>query len=383
MQQLKFSSLWLAVLLLTITLGGCKDDAEPPTDLTVSTTEIEVGCDGETMEVMVSCNSLWSASTTASWISIKPSYSSGNGALEIKVLPNNGNYREGTIEFYVKGSTEAKATNRVGQKALGEHDFSLSPMVVALENGNLEAEVDVAPSNPHNWTFEIVEGGEWMEVSKSDDKLEIKADVLKILYRTGRIDVISAGIRKPVYVVQGDFREVPVANTTTMFYGQLNNMPYTTSLIYVEGEKYNAPYVGQQYLDHIMIQLNTQPIVPFEEFKITEGCYPILSKPSNETAYVSAGFFDDELGVYGSCWLRKWYYMEQDYGYNSLNIFTEGNVYITTDEDNMNIYLAATGYNQELEPCTYVLKMQGKVNLTDMTKKSGIKLNTKGLIRQH
>lgn len=380
-QQLKFITFWLFSAFIVSITSGCKENEEPPANLNVSISEIEVECDGESLSIEVSCNSMWSASSSASWVTITPSHTSGDGHLYIKVSPNSGGVRDAVIHFFIKNENEAKATVKVHQSALGEHSLSLSPMVVALENGNLEAKVDIEASNPHGWTFEIIEGGEWLEVSKGDNKLNIEADVLKVPYRTGQIDIVSAGNRKSVYVVQGHFREIDASSLTALYYGQLNEMPYTTALISVEGNKYASPFVGQDYQDYILLQLNIKPLQTFEEFSIQEGIYPILIQNQNETKYCSAGFFDEKLGVYGSCWLRRWFYMEQDYGFNSLNIFTEGNVYITTDHDSMSVYLAATGYDQSMEPLTYAMKISGDINYTNTTR--SLNYNSfNGLLRQ-
>ncbi|MDE5795730.1 MAG: hypothetical protein K2H75_01335, partial [Muribaculaceae bacterium] len=267
------------------------------------------------------------------------------------------------------------------QSALGEHTLSLSPMVVALENGNLEAEVEISAPMAHGWTFEIIEGGEWMEVSKSDDKLSIEADVLQIPYRTGRINIISAGNRLPVYVVQGDFRQVNTSLLSVYYFGQLNDMPYTSALINVQGDKYASPYVGQEYQDYVNIQINTQPMQSFGEFRLCEGIYPILMENDGVTAYCSSGFFDDDMGVYGSCWLRRWFYMGEDYGFNGLFIFREGNIYITVEDNTASVYITATGVDQNLEAQTYVMKLTGNVNYIDNTVRSGSNHNSlKGVL---
>ncbi|MDE6681884.1 MAG: BACON domain-containing protein, partial [Muribaculaceae bacterium] len=360
-----FSIVWFIALSIFIVCGGCSENEERST-LSVSKNEIEIGCDGETLQIEVAGDAQWSAAATVSWITLTPTYGSGSGTLEINVLPNTGEEREGEIRLFKKEEPTSSATVIVRQAALGEHTLSLSPMVVALEDGNLEAEVEISASI-HGWSFEIIDGGEWMDVSKSDNKLSIVADPLKIPHRSGQIDITSVGKRLSVYVIQGDFRKIASSNINAVFYGQLSDMPYTTGLINVTGEKYPSPYVGQDYQDQINIQFNQKPIVDFGDFRLNEGKYPISLQGNDMNQYCSAGFFDDNMGVYGSCWLRRWYYMGEDYGYNGFYIFQKGNLYISKNTDRVSIYLLATGLNQEFSPETFTFKIEGTPTYIDAT----------------
>lgn len=364
-RYLKFSIVWLIALCISLVTGGCSESDESG-DLNVSKSEIEVGCDGENIRVEVSGNTQWSAASTVSWMTVTPAYGNGAGVLDIRILPNNGEERDGEIRLFKKDESLISATIKVHQSALGEHSLSLSPMVVALENGNLEAEVDISASI-HGWSFEIIDGGEWMDVSKSDNKLLIEADPLRIPYRTGQIDVISAGERLPVYVVQGEFRQIASSNINAVYYGQLNDMPFTTGLINIEGEKYQSPYVGQEYQDNINIQINQSPVVDFGQFSLNQGKYPFTLQGGELTQYCSSGFFDDQMGVYGSCWLRRWYYMGEDYGFNAFYIFQKGNLYIIRNGDKYVIYITATGVNQEFTPETFAIKIEGTATYIDAT----------------
>lgn len=365
----------LKILTITLLLGSlhaltsCSDnnDDEKQGYLTVSTTSAEIGCDGETFLINVSSNSEWNVASNASWLTVRPGRQAGTGNVEISVSPNDGRVREAEINFYIKDEKTPSATITVRQLELGEHSLSVSPMVVALENGNLESEVLISETI-HKWTFEIVEGGEWMEVSKSDGNLKIEADALKVPYRIGLINILYAGRTYPVNVVQGDFREVAADNINVGYYGQLNEMPFTTSLVSVVGEKYASPFVGEDYQDYVMIQLNTAPITEYDDFRLPEGKFSFKLEHDSGDSYCSAGFFDHSMGVYGSCWLRKQFYMGEDKGFTGLFIFIEGATFISLNNpERPNIYIVASGLDQTFAKQTYVMKISGTVSYQDMT----------------
>lgn len=364
MQKTHLSFIGVLTLAVAFLFGGCDKPS-----LDVSTKEISVGCDGQTIQVEVSSNSSWSASSSVSWLTVKPAFGNGAGQLNITVLPNSGGAREGKIMLFQKDQSAPDVAITVRQSAIGEHTLSLSPMVVVLENGNLEAQIDIMAS-VHGWTFDIIEGGEWLEVSKGDSKLSIQADPLRIPYRTGTIKVISGKESRLVYVLQGDFKTIESSVINAGYYGSLDDADYTTGLISVTGEKYASPYVGQDYQDDIMVQINFRPTMAFHDFRLEEGKYPVTAKNDGLSKFCTPGFFDDQMGVYGSCWLLRWYYMDQDMGYNALHIFQEGDVFIAKTGDATCVYILATGIDQMQQSKTFAMKIEGEVKYVDATSPS-------------
>jgi hypothetical protein len=358
-------ALLLCVLMTSIT-SACSDDEDDAT-IIVSETSLSASCDGNNFTIDVTSNSNWSVASSVSWISVIPSYSSGNGQFTVSVSPNSGAERVGEISVFLNDSSAPTQTITITQEAVGEHEVKVSPMVVALEDGILEASVDVSDI-PHGWTFEIVEGDTWMEVSKSDQQLNIVADPLYIPYRTGLVDIIALNQRYHVYVVQADFTQVAADNFQVGFYGQLHGMNYNTGLVYVVGEIYDSPYVGQQYQDYIYLQVNDKNIVDFLNYSLADGIYPFELSPKNDENYCSAGFTDEDMGVYGSCWLKRWFYMNEDYGFSYGSIFKEGALYVKHEKDNVwSLYIVGTGNDMIGNDEVYAMKINGTASYVDAT----------------
>lgn len=101
LRHLQFSIVWLIVICMAVVMGGCDKDEESSV-LKISKTEIEVGCDGETLQIEVTGNVRWSAASTVSWLTVTPAYGSGDGTLEIRILPNEGAQREGGNQSFQK-----------------------------------------------------------------------------------------------------------------------------------------------------------------------------------------------------------------------------------------------------------------------------------------
>ena len=90
-----------AALMLAVSCG--EPEQKEPDTLSVSLTELSFTAeDASTKLLSIKSNTSWVVSASADWIILDKTSGSGNAPLAVKVSPNNGDDREGTIS--VKGS---------------------------------------------------------------------------------------------------------------------------------------------------------------------------------------------------------------------------------------------------------------------------------------
>ena len=102
----------LIVLLATVSCGGSSKEPTPSTtpSITLSTSTVNVNAGGDGVQVTLTANVAWSATTGASWASVTPNSGTGNATLTVTAQANTGSVRSTTIT--IKDSN-AKVTKTI------------------------------------------------------------------------------------------------------------------------------------------------------------------------------------------------------------------------------------------------------------------------------
>ncbi|WP_443901084.1 BACON domain-containing protein [Odoribacter laneus] len=161
------------VLILSLSLSGCKDDKDEalPT-LEINKHSISLALEGGSEEIILSTNQSWSIHTESSWLTLDPA--SGKGDAKVKVSANkNTDYqlRETTLTI-TAGSLIEKVT--VSQPGL-EPVLSVNPQVMEFEVAG--GHQTLAITSNVKWTTSFSEETDWisLQVSADSTSMEITA----------------------------------------------------------------------------------------------------------------------------------------------------------------------------------------------------------------
>ncbi len=124
----------------------------PACTVSVSPTTVSETAAGgnNTVQVTATSGQAWTASTTASWITLNTTSGTGSGSLSFSVAANGGAARSGTISITCGTSTATVTVNQAGTS--GGCQVSVSPTTVSVVAGGGTNSVQVAATAGQSWT---------------------------------------------------------------------------------------------------------------------------------------------------------------------------------------------------------------------------------------
>jgi len=103
---------FLAVFVFVFASCEQPEPEKETVTVSVSPSSLSVSADGASQEISVSSNGLWYAKSDVSWISVPTGSGSGNSSVQLRISPNTGDARTGTVIFE---TVDQKATVTVSQ----------------------------------------------------------------------------------------------------------------------------------------------------------------------------------------------------------------------------------------------------------------------------
>jgi|GEM_PF-2108685 len=124
----------------------------PTCTVSVSPSTVSVTTAGGTNNTQVTATSgqSWTASTTASWITVNTTSGTGSGSLSYTVAANTGGSRSGTITVTCGTSTATVTINQAGSS--GGCQVSVSPSTVTVATGGGNNTAQVTATAGQSWT---------------------------------------------------------------------------------------------------------------------------------------------------------------------------------------------------------------------------------------
>lgn len=181
-----------------------KQDGAPDSHyLEVTPTTIELGKDGDVVEVAIHCNDDWTASVQANWVSLSASSGSGDSSIALTAEPNSINEMRVTTLNVVSGSLSQYVTIR--QEAGSEPVLiTASPDTLFVAHGGGFAHFSITANS--NWT--LASSDSWIELRTTsgtgDGDISIVVDGNNSQeQRIGVVNIIhNFSVMKSVVVVQ-------------------------------------------------------------------------------------------------------------------------------------------------------------------------------------
>ena len=112
---MKQNKLFFAVLALLLMVSGCKKQPAPYITFSIDPTSIAFDKVGGSRVVLVNTNGDWTATNTASWLSMTAVSGSGVTPVTLKTASNDDAARQTTVEFKCNGKTLTLAVSQDGK----------------------------------------------------------------------------------------------------------------------------------------------------------------------------------------------------------------------------------------------------------------------------
>lgn len=159
------------------------DQPRATAELILEKNVLHFGGGAETQTINITANCSWSATSDASWVSLKSDVD--NGVLEVYVSPNSGkNYRLSSI-YINYGNGRSKAVN------VSQYPATISSSITSLEYDNVASSYVLSIESEADWTSTVSDS--WINVTpkkgnsgKSDVAIEVSPNT-SVESRTGHV----------------------------------------------------------------------------------------------------------------------------------------------------------------------------------------------------
>ncbi|MBL3655143.1 cellulase family glycosylhydrolase [Fulvivirga sediminis] len=297
----------------------------PPTDeLIVSTNSMTFGAAESSLEISITSNISWTASSTSSWISLSPTSGSGNGTLTVSVSENSeSTARSGSITLSGNSITR---TIEVSQTSTTDSLFlTLSTASVEFDASATSATVNI--SSNISWT--ATSTASWATITPTSGSgsgsIEVSVNANNSEERSSEITISGEGLSALLTITQSaSDSEDPCSNATEIslpftYEGSGNfcwitseNINYVnswnTGLVEINGTDYtntwssNVPskingnyyiqYVGDFAYSHLEINGNTSSS-RLASGKITDNSIKIYPNPTASAITIQTSQYEN------------------------------------------------------------------------------------------